>query len=317
MSQQRFGDWFEIEEPYRPPKRAKRVDDSELEEAAAFGDVCTLESILNNTDRRIDLSFHGSGRTMLQWASEAGHGAVVELLLDKGARMDYEAVETSSPVALAFKQGHMHVVKILMERGPAQTGPQLAIHLVKTEETFQLRRLLETYPHLVNAADTFGRTPLHHATLRRSFEVVDRLISLGAEPGLLDVDRFAPIHYSIQGKDLKTFKRLLEEMHDIELVGAVKTPLAYALDDWARGNEFVSLLLERGASTRDLPASKFIRFFRYEWKPYMRLVRYGHGPVQIETRMESCNTSEISLILSQESTEMLRTPHTGQKKQIW
>jgi ankyrin repeat protein len=57
-------------------------------------------------------------RTPLSWAAERGHGAVVKLLVEKGA--DVKSKDTSygqTPLLRAAANGHEAAVKLLVEKG--------------------------------------------------------------------------------------------------------------------------------------------------------------------------------------------------------
>jgi Ankyrin repeats (3 copies)/Ankyrin repeats (many copies) len=84
--------------------------------AAYFGLVQSMSALL---DKGVEVeSKDKSHRTPLSWAAENGHEAVVKLLLDKGANiefMDYECYRT--PLLWAAMNGHEAVVKLLLDKG--------------------------------------------------------------------------------------------------------------------------------------------------------------------------------------------------------
>jgi ankyrin repeat protein len=57
-------------------------------------------------------------RTPLLWAAKNGHGAVVKLLLEKGAELEFKDKKYGrTPLLWAVKNGHEAVVKLLLKKG--------------------------------------------------------------------------------------------------------------------------------------------------------------------------------------------------------
>eukprot|EP00731_Ephydatia_muelleri_P033819 Em0039g5a len=67
--------------------------------------------------------FHQDGWTPLMWASSKGHITCVQLLLKKGAQVDYQANDAGTPLILASMKGHAECMQLLLEKG-AQVNHQ-------------------------------------------------------------------------------------------------------------------------------------------------------------------------------------------------
>jgi ankyrin repeat protein len=96
-------------------------------------------------------------RTPLSWAAERGHGAVVKLLVEKGA--DVKSKDTSygqTPLLRAAANGHEAAVKLLVEKGAD----------VESKDT------------------SYGRMPLWWAAANRHEAVVKLLIEKGGRRGV-------------------------------------------------------------------------------------------------------------------------------------
>ena len=78
------------------------------------GDIAMVELALNRgakVNRR-----DSNGDTALIMASEKGHHDVVKLLLDRGAGVDEENVWGNTALMQASEKGHLNVVKLLLDR---------------------------------------------------------------------------------------------------------------------------------------------------------------------------------------------------------
>ena len=60
-----------------------------------------------------------SGLTALMWASSYGQVPTVQLLLKRGAQVDFEGQEGETPLLLAAAGGHHEVVRLLLTEGAA------------------------------------------------------------------------------------------------------------------------------------------------------------------------------------------------------
>ena len=75
--------------------------------AAENGHEAMVKQLLNIGHVDIDSKDTKSGRTPLAWAAANGHEAVVQLLLEKGADVTVSNANGSTPVILASSTGHI------------------------------------------------------------------------------------------------------------------------------------------------------------------------------------------------------------------
>lgn len=86
-----------------------------LQTACSEGDVGTVTMLLAGGASVHDL---GAGDESVQWtAAQAGHGAVLKLLLEAGASPEYGGEESRypGPLVIAAQNGHASVVRVLMD----------------------------------------------------------------------------------------------------------------------------------------------------------------------------------------------------------
>ena len=86
-----------------------------LEEAAAYGDLSTVQLLLNYG---ADLNYRDrEGWSAIHWAAEDGNWEVVLLLLDNGADVNVFSSYGTSPLHCAANGGHENIVRELFHRG--------------------------------------------------------------------------------------------------------------------------------------------------------------------------------------------------------
>jgi len=73
---------------------------------------------LLGTEYDVDVK-DSNGLTALMWASSYGQVPTVQLLLKRGAQVDFEGWEGETPLLLAAAGGHHEVVRLLLTEGAA------------------------------------------------------------------------------------------------------------------------------------------------------------------------------------------------------
>jgi ankyrin repeat protein len=107
------------------------------------------------------------GATPLYIAAKEGHLAVVKLLLEKGAAIEAKAEDGCTPISTAAFNGHADVVKLLLERGAAVEGKHkdrvTPLAMAAQQGHLEVVRLLLDKGAVVDAKDNNGFTPLARA----------------------------------------------------------------------------------------------------------------------------------------------------------
>ncbi len=93
---------------------------------AREGSLGHLKAILDRYPQLVDAlepfpeghkPYATEGYTPLDWAARAGHTAVVEYLIRRGAKVNAADNDGWTPLHLAARHGHLEVVKLLVEHG--------------------------------------------------------------------------------------------------------------------------------------------------------------------------------------------------------
>jgi len=114
------------------------------------------------------------------------------------------------------------------------------------DDVGKLRITLKKYPSLINSKGGGGRTLLHYASWAGSNEVVEFLISQGADIVSRSENGETPLHFASLSVNVNVIKSLISRGADVNSKNSDgETPLHYAVR--ARKKEAVELLLANGA----------------------------------------------------------------------
>lgn len=216
------------------------------------------------------------GMTALHEAIEAGHVQVVQLLLDGGASAQLPTAgggETATHLAIrvSWRPAVLReILPLLLENGAPVNAPDAAglapLHMVASDEMMHptepptpgLR--IEPTPYSVELVDMLitagadpnlpgpnGATPLHVAVLSHRTDMVQRLLNFGADPDQPDAQGDTPLHTAVREQHMPAVRLLVEAGANLEARNnAFRTPLALATGG-AVDRAIAAYLLEAGA----------------------------------------------------------------------
>jgi hypothetical protein len=161
--------------------------------AAREGDLGEVQRLVGHDQGLLTAQPYGGwGPTPLTLASKEGHVEVVRWLLDQGAALDSQTYGGTA-LYTACERRHTPVVRMLLERG---ANPRTACPEGRTPLTTAIRgRYLEgvrlTLGHLrgkaaVNRRDQYGQTALWDASFYGLGGIVWALLESGADPTIAD-----------------------------------------------------------------------------------------------------------------------------------
>lgn len=221
--------------------------------AARSGHLAMVRLLLDNG---ADANAGAEGFSALHWAVLGDHAAVAELLMDRGADVSAEGGMGLSPLGVAAFHHHIAMVRLLLDRGADCPLMHKAAFYGQTE---LIRRQFYVEGTDVNARGAAGYAPLHFAALSGHAEVIDLLLTRGADVrACADVlFRATPLHLAALGGHAEVVALLLAkgaDANDMDVHG--QTALHGAVRSGRA--DLVELLLDHGADANattgpDLP----------------------------------------------------------------
>jgi ankyrin repeat protein len=177
---------------------------------------------------------------------------VIKLLSDQPQLINTKTAKGESLVLLAVYYGKPEVLEIFSERDYALDVYEAAA----TGNTIRAGELINEEPELLNSFSPDGFTPIGLASFFGYKELVDLLISLGANINIASKNDFKvmPLHSSVAARNIQITSVLLENGANVDAKQqADYTPLHHAVQNGDL--EMVKLLLkynpDRGAKTAD------------------------------------------------------------------
>jgi ankyrin repeat protein len=193
-----------------------------------------------------------AGYTPLMEAAEGGHTQIVEALLEMGANVNAKGnLRGRTALMIAVSKGYIDIVKLLLKHNAEVNLHEKAEYKVRGIRNF-VGVGRDTMPMLEPAMDEdalarLGRTALMEAALLGHHEILDLLLSAGADVNPRDeIGQTALILAA--DKDPSMVRELLEKGADVNVQTSIsgETPLIAAA--YAGRLETVEMLIKAGAN---------------------------------------------------------------------
>ena len=180
-------------EAYLPWSGGRGADVWSMFVAALTGDLESIKALAQRDPGLLHCSYEYF--TPIRFAVRENQRAVVEYLLAQGVN-PLELIGESL-TTLARDRGYTELLEFLErlidERYHIRPeGTEIAT-AIKDGDLPRLRGIIGSEPELVRAADARGNQPIHWAVLTRQIDVIDYLLSMGADIGAMRPDGARPI----------------------------------------------------------------------------------------------------------------------------
>uniref|UniRef100_A0A8B9HNG8 Ankyrin 1, erythrocytic a n=1 Tax=Astyanax mexicanus TaxID=7994 RepID=A0A8B9HNG8_ASTMX len=192
-----------------------------------------------------------NGITPLHIASRRGNVIMVRLLLDRGATIDAKTKDELTPLHCAARNGHVRIIEILLDQGApiqAKTKNGLSpIHMAAQGDHMDCVRQLLQYNAEIDDITLDHLTPLHVAAHCGHHRMAKVLLDKGAKPNTRALNGFTPLHIACKKNHLRVMDLLLKHSASLEAVTeSGLTPLHVA--SFMGHLNIVKILLQKGAS---------------------------------------------------------------------
>lgn len=226
-----------------------------LSEASWTGEAEMVRLLIEKGANASDVNPE-TGMTPLHAAASRGYRDVAKALLDAGARADIRDKSGATPLYLALQFQRMDVVDLLIRNdGAASSKPALAkpptldVKAVLRDEV--LRGQTNVVAMLLDRMPPLGSTTLlHDAALKGHLEIMELLLSHGADVNSLNAQGATALHDAALAGQRAAAEALLKHGANIDARDSESgaTPLHQAASWGRRG--VVELLLARHADPR-------------------------------------------------------------------
>ncbi|KAM4577756.1 ankyrin-1a isoform 14-T14 [Fundulus diaphanus] len=192
-----------------------------------------------------------NGITPLHIASRRGNVIMVRLLLDRGAQIDAKTKDELTPLHCAARNGHVRIIEILLDHGApiqAKTKNGLSpIHMAAQGDHMDCVKQLLQYNAEIDDITLDHLTPLHVAAHCGHHRMAKVLMDKGAKPNSRALNGFTPLHIACKKNHMRVMDLLLKQSASIEAVTeSGLTPLHVA--SFMGHLNIVKILLQKGAS---------------------------------------------------------------------
>jgi ankyrin repeat protein len=166
-------------------------------------------------------SKNSSGQTALSWGAQWGQIAVVQLLIDQGAEIESKSHNKRTPLSWAAEFGHEGIIQLLLKSGAEpdskdKYGRTPLSWAARAGHEAIVRQLLEKGAELELNDHRYNRTPLSLAAVSGHYSVVLLLVAQGAELESKDsIYGLTPVSWAARCGHAAIVQLLLEQGADL------------------------------------------------------------------------------------------------------
>ncbi|MDF3047012.1 MAG: serine/threonine-protein phosphatase 6 regulatory ankyrin repeat subunit A-like [Candidatus Midichloriaceae bacterium] len=195
------------------------VKDGDFHKVVEYGHIGDIEHFLGKWDI-INAVIEKYGAP-LHCAIRYDHKDVIEYLLNHGADIDIVAPGLGSPLHYACSKGNLDIINLLIENNAQinisdEHGYTPLYYALAHNKISVAEILLENFADFKTMKD--AEKLLHMVVQKGYYEAAEKLISLNADPNVIDAKGKTPIFYALEKGYIKLFNLLVESKADLNKV---------------------------------------------------------------------------------------------------
>ncbi|XP_043473686.1 uncharacterized protein LOC122505882 [Leptopilina heterotoma] len=265
--------------------------DTPLYKAVHSGDFDLVQSLIDD----ISLDERIKKRSLMHTAAARGHAEIINLLVEQNFPFNERDEAGNTPLHLAISFNHLSVFEVLVQKcdlNATNFKGETPLLLATMKKQIQLVEKLVTNGADVNIQDNEEKTPLYIATSTNNIELVEVLLKNGA--ALSEANRqnkdlklmFKPLFKAVANRNFKIIKLLmLHGIHAIDVSYCYETSLSIAV---VQNNlEILKYLVDHGSIS--MPETEEFRIYpicRREFRNFL------HSQILLELSLD-CGHLEI------------------------
>ncbi|XP_043480215.1 ankyrin-2-like [Leptopilina heterotoma] len=184
-----------------------------------------------------DIEKECCGRRLIHVAAARGHEKIVCLLCQRNARIDRGDQDGNTPLHLAIKAKHTDVVYLLVEKNTVNLLNYIKkapLHMAVANSNNQVVEVLLSSGANPNEPDAIGDTPLHAAVSmgRPNLKIITLLMDHEADGNLLSDALFTPLYLAVASGHIQVVKILVKYDARIDMINKGEiSPLVLAIKE--------------------------------------------------------------------------------------